>query len=146
MKESISVALHTCFPGPEAHFASPQAAGYRNGTLPVRLRKVQNEIQGKPMPNKLYFSLFPNYFSDTVGCLLPCLKHSFTLYLYSTCKTQGSGAITVKVIAESKCGKGVEAEETDDYSSSVNLFRLPCTYSLSRLKVFSSWNSIFPSL
>jgi len=74
------------------------------------------------MLNKVCLAPFPKGFFDIVSFLPPCVKHSFTQCLCSACKTPGSRAITVKEIAESKCGKGVEAEERGEYSSGFNLF------------------------
>lgn len=41
------------------------------GILPVQLREVHYEIQGKPILTKLYLAPFPNCFSDTEDFLQP---------------------------------------------------------------------------
>lgn len=97
----MSAALNTCFAGAEAYFGSPRKQlGTGIGTLPIQLREVHSEILGNPMLMKLYSAPFPFSFPATLH------KHTFTQFLCSTCKSQGSKAITVKEFAENKGGKG----------------------------------------
>lgn len=123
-QESTAAAPDTRFPG--ATTAHGSAGSSVQELLPSlsrygQIREAQNQIWRKPTLNKPRLAPSPSCSASTVGCQPPCTKHFHLIPLLHLHNSR-LRAIAVREMPESKCRKGVAAEERGVYSSTYILF------------------------